>query len=138
MTGVILPSLNFSLVTNNDDMIQINCLKRSDGLPASVSSAKWEMFAPGTRTPVITKSGSDIIITSIIINGVTYAAAAVKFLIEHTDTAPDGPPGITPGEYPHELTIVTTDGRIHTVTEGDIQLTNGIVTIRDILTPPPA
>lgn len=138
MTGVILPSLNFSLVTNNDDMIQINVLKRSDGLPAAVQAAKWEMFNPGTRDAIITKEGSDIIITSITVGGVVYPAGAVKFMIEPTDTAPLGPPGITPGEYPHELTITTTDGRIHTVTEGDMYLTAGTVTIRDILTPPPA
>lgn len=136
--GIILPSLNFSLVTNNDDMIQINPLKRSDGLPPSIQSAQWEMFNPGTRTAIVTKTGSDILIVPVTYKGIVYPIGSVKFLIEHTDTAPDGPPGLTPGEYPHELTVITTDGRIHTVTQGDIDLTAGIVTIRDILTPPPS
>jgi hypothetical protein len=125
-------TLNFSLVTNNDDMVQIDVNKSSDGLPASILSARWEMFAPGTRDAVITKEGSDVLIVDRTIDGTLYPDSAIKFLVEHTDTEDLGH-----GEYPHEATIVTTDGRIHTVTEGGVELMNGIVTIRNILTPPP-
>lgn len=119
---VTLNSLNFSIVTNNDDMIQINVKKRSNCLPADIAQARWEMFFPGTRIPAVTKENSDI----------TILDGAIKFLLEHTDTV-----DLIPGEYVHEPTIITVDGRIHTVTEGDLDLTPGIVTVRKILTDPP-
>lgn len=132
MSCITLPGLNFSLVTNNDDMIQMNVDKKSSCLPASIQSAQWEMFAPGTRTAILTKNGSDIIIIDRTINGILWPASAFKFMIEKEDTV-----NLDLGYYPHEATIITTDGRVHTVTQGDILLMAGQVYIRDQYTPPP-
>lgn len=129
---VTYQNLDFSIVTNNDDMIQINVNKRSDCLPASVASAKWEMFFPNTRNVAVVKENVDIMIVDRTIDGEVYFDSALKFMLEHTDTV-----DLAAGLYPHEATIYTEDGRIHTVTQGDFDLTTGTVLVRRQFTPEP-
>jgi archaellum component FlaG (FlaF/FlaG flagellin family) len=129
---VTVSNLDFSIVTNNDDMVQINVNKRSDCLPASIASAKWEMFFPNTRTVAVVKENADIMIVDREIDGEIYPDAAIKFMLEHTDTI-----DLPAGKYPHEATIITEDGRIHTVTQGDFDLTAGFILVRRQFTPEP-
>lgn len=130
---VVYNNLNFSIVTNNDNVVQIDINKMSDGLPASVGSAKWQMFFPGTTEPAVTKNNVDITLVNRTVAGVLYPNSAIKFTIAHTDTA-----DFDNGKYPHEATIITTDGRIHTVTDqGDCCLPNGVVCVRKELTGAP-
>lgn len=137
MSVTVCNGLDFSLVTNNDDMVQIIVFKKSTKLPARLQSGKWELFPrgakPQTVPPILIKEGAEAFIVDVTVDGVVYPDGGLQFFIEKEDSD-----DLDQGYYPHEATIITTDGRVHTVTMPDAELTNGKIFFRKQYTPPPS
>lgn len=118
--------LDFPIITNNDIGVQINVTKMSDGSAVDLMGAtiKWQMFAPGTGTPVITKSGIQILILDQAVNRGSFA-----FTLTETDTVT-----FPAGAYQHEAVITFSDLSVKTVSNGDLTLTPGMINVRKQLT----
>ncbi len=126
-----LKALDFPLITNTDTNIRFYVYRQvlTNGTPTSTlvnltgATIVWNMFAPGTTTAVLNKSGDDI----GPLNQVT-ALGAFDFQIAAADTV------LLPGGvYPHEATIFFADGTTAVTNNGDYSLSYGNVNLRQQL-----
>lgn len=104
--------LNFGLITNDDNFIQVNLTNILTGQPVQISTVTISIYAPNTNSgPVLTPAGTPI-------NGgflFTISRASAQNLV--------------PGLYSWIAIVMTTDNTYHTVTNGDINLTTGIINV---------
>ena len=121
-----MSSLDFSIVSNNNDTIQLNVLD-ANGQPVILTGTtpKWQMFDPTTGLPVVTKLSSQI----AIVNSSLGVANALAIAILPVDTI-----GLAQGYYPHEAVKTSSAGSAVTITDNDPILSYGIGFIRKQLT----
>lgn len=121
-------TLDFSMVANNDMLIETVAVDKLDGSLRSLTDAsiKWQLFRPGTRSPLVTKSTDDGSIT--ILDQITQKGR-FKFQLNAADTF-----GFETGCYPHEAVVIDEEGNANTLTAGDQKVSAGNAFIRQELT----
>ena len=104
--------LNFGVVTNDDNVIQVSLNNRITGQPITIKSGIINIYLPNTDSmPVITK-------TVQVVNG------SFQFGLTRTDIS-----SLLPGLYAWIAIVTLADGTQHTVICGDRNLTTGIMKV---------
>ena len=107
--------LNFTVISNDDNFVQVSLTNILNGQPINIFGAEIEVdvYAPGTdSSPIITKSGVDI----------TIGDGYFQFPLTNSDVQ-----NLDPGNYPWIALITLVDGTRHTVNCGDIDQSTGII-----------
>lgn len=104
--------LNFGVITNDDNIIQVNLTNTLTGLPITIESGVINFYLPNTDSlPVITKSA-------------ILGIGNFLFQLSNTDIV-DLPAGL----YSWVAVVTLSDRTQHTVNCGDINLTTGIMRV---------
>lgn len=109
--------LDFTLITNDDNVIQVTLTNIINNQPIQIFGADIEVsvYAPDTDSaPIITKNGVDISIVD----------SSFQFTLTHSDVE-----NLAVGLYSWVAIISLTDGTRHTVNCGDIDQSTGIIKI---------
>lgn len=109
--------LDFTIINNDDNVIQVFLTNILTNLPIDISGASAEVsiYAPGTNEPAILVLGVDNIVISQ--NYFTFSLA-------FADVS-----GLTAGNYPWVAILTLANGLRHTVNCGDIDLTTGVIKV---------
>lgn len=107
-------ALNFTLITNDDNTILVSLTGLYTSLPIDMTGAAIAItiYLPGTTTSVLTYPGTPV------------DPSSFQFTIPHADVAP-----LAPGHYPWVAIVTLTDGSIHTVNTGNLDLTTGLIQV---------
>lgn len=113
--------LDFSIITNNTDTVQVDVTKTSDGLPAVLDDTEIivDIFPPNSNIAVVRIPDADI----------TKITGGFQFTLTPTITK-----AWLAGDYTYEPVITFTGGGVHTVSNGDFDLTPGVIRVRRQLT----
>ncbi len=108
--------LNFTLITNDDNTIQVALANIITGQPISLSgaSAIVSVYQAGVSAPIIVKDNSEIMIVG----------NTLQFTLSHSDVI-----NLAAGNYPWIAIVNLADGTQHTVNCGDINLSTGIIRV---------
>lgn len=108
-------NLNFTVITNDDNIILITLVGKYTQLPVVLdgASAVVTIYLPGTTTPVLEYTNATIV-----------GHDGLQFIIPHTDVA-----SLSAGNYGIVIVVTMDDGSIHTVNNGDMDLTTGIMKV---------
>lgn len=120
--------LNFQMVSNNKRTVESVVLNPDDGSLVNLSGAViiWQLFYPGTRSPIATKQTSD---GSIIVLDQTAKKGRFQFTIQPDDTK-----DLDSAYYPHEA-VISIGGDPVTLTSDTKKEVVGTVYIRRQYTP---
>lgn len=109
--------LNFTIITNDDNIVQVSLTNIIDGTSIDISGAQIEvsLYAPGTEAPaILMKDGVDI----------TIGVGFFQFPLTHSNVE-----NLTPGLYPWVAIITLSNGTRHTVNCGDIDQSTGFIKV---------
>ncbi len=104
--------LNFPLITNDDNFIQVNLLNSLNAQLISPTAVAINIYAPNTTTPAILSPAA------ILITG------GFQFSLPNSEVF-----ALSSGEYSWVARVTLLDGTKHTVTCGDQNQTTGTITV---------